>query len=152
MPFNQGDRGGAGNPPNGQGHRTAYLWEQVWHISQKVAVVVEHFLENVQPLLQGHAKAMVVVGSRQEAVRWQLAMKKYIQENGYKLDALVAFSGEVAGPENLDEPVSEHSTRLNPYLKGRDMREAFATDSSSDSCPCLTSGASVKGWICRRWC
>ena len=30
LPFNQGDGGGAGNPPNGQGHRTAYLWEQVW--------------------------------------------------------------------------------------------------------------------------
>ncbi|HRL99852.1 MAG TPA: DEAD/DEAH box helicase family protein, partial [Acidovorax sp.] len=41
-----------------------------YNISQKVAVVVEHFRENVQPLLDGHAKAMVVVGSRQEAVRW----------------------------------------------------------------------------------
>ncbi len=31
LPFNQGDHGAAGNPvnPNG-GHRTAYLWEQVW--------------------------------------------------------------------------------------------------------------------------
>lgn len=31
LPFNQGDDGAAGNPlnPNG-GHRTAYLWEQVW--------------------------------------------------------------------------------------------------------------------------
>jgi hypothetical protein len=31
LPFNQGDGGGAGNPPNpAGGHRTAYLWEQVW--------------------------------------------------------------------------------------------------------------------------
>jgi type I restriction enzyme R subunit len=30
LPFNQGDNGGAGNPVNSQGHRTAYLWEQVW--------------------------------------------------------------------------------------------------------------------------
>ena len=30
LPFNQGDHGGAGNPPNPAGHRTAYLWEQVW--------------------------------------------------------------------------------------------------------------------------
>ena len=31
LPFNQGDHGAAGNPPNPNGgHRTAYLWEQVW--------------------------------------------------------------------------------------------------------------------------
>jgi len=31
LPFNQGDHGGAGNPLNPTGgHRTAYLWEQVW--------------------------------------------------------------------------------------------------------------------------
>ncbi len=35
LPFNQGSegagrRGGAGNPPNPNGHRTAYLWEEVW--------------------------------------------------------------------------------------------------------------------------
>jgi type I restriction enzyme R subunit len=35
LPFNQGSagagrKGGEGNPPNPHGHRTAYLWEQVW--------------------------------------------------------------------------------------------------------------------------
>ena len=31
LPFNQGDHGAAGNPVNPDGgHRTAYLWEQVW--------------------------------------------------------------------------------------------------------------------------
>ena len=30
LPFNQGDHGGAGNPPNAYGHATAYLWERVW--------------------------------------------------------------------------------------------------------------------------
>ncbi|MGB3061053.1 MAG: type I restriction endonuclease [Anaerolineae bacterium] len=30
LPFNQGYQKGAGNPPNPHGHRTAYLWEQVW--------------------------------------------------------------------------------------------------------------------------
>jgi type I restriction enzyme R subunit len=31
LPFNFGDDGAAGNPVNpGGGHRTAYLWEQVW--------------------------------------------------------------------------------------------------------------------------
>ncbi|NCC41559.1 MAG: type I restriction endonuclease subunit R, partial [Gammaproteobacteria bacterium] len=30
LPFDLGDAGGAGNPVNPSGHRTAYLWEQVW--------------------------------------------------------------------------------------------------------------------------
>ncbi len=30
LPFNQGYEKGAGNPPNESGHRTAYLWEQIW--------------------------------------------------------------------------------------------------------------------------
>jgi type I restriction enzyme R subunit len=30
LPFNLGHDGGAGNPPNPHGHRTAYLWERVW--------------------------------------------------------------------------------------------------------------------------
>jgi type I restriction enzyme R subunit len=30
LPFNRGDNGAAGNPPNEQGHRTAYLWEDIW--------------------------------------------------------------------------------------------------------------------------
>jgi type I restriction enzyme R subunit len=99
-----------------------------YNISQKVQVVVEHFRENVQLLLKGHAKAMVVVGSRLEAVRWKLAIDKYIQSSGYELKALVAFSGEVIDKESGPDPFTETSKILNPSLKGRDMREAFKTD------------------------
>jgi type I restriction enzyme R subunit len=99
-----------------------------YNIAQKVQVVVEHFLENVQPLLKGHAKAMVVVGSRVEAVRWKLAVDEYIKAQGYALGTLVAYSGEVNDPNSLPEPVTENSTQLNPGLKGRDIRDAFATD------------------------
>jgi type I restriction enzyme R subunit len=30
LPFNRGNAGGKGNPPDATGHRTRYLWEQVW--------------------------------------------------------------------------------------------------------------------------
>jgi type I restriction enzyme R subunit len=30
LPFNRGNHGGAGNPENPGGYRTAYLWEEVW--------------------------------------------------------------------------------------------------------------------------
>jgi type I restriction enzyme R subunit len=99
-----------------------------YNISQKVQVVVEHFRENVAPLLNGRAKAMVVVSSRLEAVRWRLAIDKYIKEQGYKIGTLVAFSGEVNDPESGPDPFSETSKTMNPNLKGQGIREAFDTD------------------------
>ena len=96
-----------------------------YNISQKVQIVVEHFRENVAPLLAGQGKAMVVLASRVEAVRWQLALTKYIQERGYQIGALAAFSGEVDDPKSGPDPFSETSKTLNPNLKGRDIREAF---------------------------
>ncbi|ABN76963.1 type I restriction endonuclease subunit R [Cereibacter sphaeroides] len=95
-----------------------------WNISQKVAIVVEHYRAMVMPLLEGRAKAMVVVESRKEAVRWQLAMQSYIAEKGYPLGTLVAFSGEVTDPESGPDPFSETSKALNPGLKGN-IRETF---------------------------
>ena len=96
-----------------------------YNISQKVQIVVEHFREYVVPLLNGHAKAMVVVASRVEAVRWKLAIEKYIAECGYKIGTLVAFSGEVNDIESGPDGFTENSRTLNPNLKGRDIREAF---------------------------
>lgn len=96
-----------------------------YNISQKVQVVVEHYRAMVQPLLNGKAKAMVVVGSRVEAVRWQLAIEKYIKSKGYPLGTLVAFSGEVVDKDSGPEPFTETSKALNAGLKGRDIRETF---------------------------
>jgi type I restriction enzyme R subunit len=99
-----------------------------YNIAQKVEVVVEHFRRFVAPLLDGKAKAMVVVGSRLEAVRWQLAIDKYIKEHGYRIGTLVAFSGEVNDEESGPDGFTENSPVLNPNLKGRDIREAFKGD------------------------
>ncbi|WP_405119757.1 type I restriction endonuclease subunit R [Pseudomonas leptonychotis] len=99
-----------------------------YNIAQKVQVVIEHFRENVQPLLEGKAKAMVVVSSRQEAVRWQLAIDQYVKRQGYPIGTLVAFSGEVNDPESGPDPFTETSQALNPNLRGRDIREAFSGD------------------------
>ncbi|MFM2168848.1 MAG: hypothetical protein RIS79_3219, partial [Verrucomicrobiota bacterium] len=96
-----------------------------YNISQKVQVVVEHFRQYVAPLLDGKGKAMVVVSSRLEAVRWQLAINKYIKDCGYKIGTLVAFSGEVNDKESGPDGFTENSSSLNPNLKGRDIREAF---------------------------
>jgi type I restriction enzyme R subunit len=99
-----------------------------YNIGRKVQVVVEHFRETVAPLLNGQAKAMVVVGSRVEVVRWQLAIDKYIKAQGYGIGTLVAFSNDVKDEESGPDPFTENSKVLNPELNGRDIREAFATD------------------------
>jgi len=96
-----------------------------YNISQKVQIVVEHFRENVAPLLEGRAKAMVVLGSRVEALRWQLAIEKYIKSRGYKIGTLVAFSGEVNDSQSGPDAFTETSKALNPGLNGRDIRDAF---------------------------
>ncbi|MGK9453003.1 type I restriction enzyme subunit R domain-containing protein [Acidithiobacillus caldus] len=92
-------------------------------------IVVEHFREHVQPLLQGQAKAMVVTASRLEVTRWQTAMQRYIEEKGYDLRTLVAFSGEITDPEDprsLERPFTETHPAMNPNLRGQSIREAFA--------------------------
>jgi type I restriction enzyme, R subunit len=97
------------------------------NIAQKVQIIIEHFRANVGPRLGGKAKAMVVTSSRKAAVRYKLAFDKYVAEKGYgDVHALVAFSGEVTDLDSAIEKATE--TSMNPGLKGRDLRDAFATD------------------------
>ncbi len=97
------------------------------NISQKVQVIIEHFRANVAWRLDGKAKAMVVTSSRKEAVRYKLAIDKYITTQGYRdVSTLVAFSGDVNDSESGPEAFNERN--MNPNLKGRELRDAFDTD------------------------
>lgn len=65
-------------------------------IGQKVEVIVEHFRRHVLKELEGHAKAMIVTGSREHALRYYFGVRDYIKEKGYKdVKPLVAFSGDL---------------------------------------------------------
>jgi type I restriction enzyme R subunit len=64
-------------------------------IAEKVKICVEHFAAQVQGEIGGKAKAMIVTRSRLHAVRYRLAVDKYLLERGYPFRALVAFSGTV---------------------------------------------------------
>lgn len=113
-----------------KGSKTIAKWVRLhdYNISQKVAVVIEHFRTRVAPLLDGHAKAMLVTASRKAAVRYKLAFDKYIREHPEcaGIQAMVAFSGDVSDPESGPEPFNEIT--MNPGLKGREMRLAFDTN------------------------
>ncbi len=97
------------------------------NIGAKVSIIIEHFRDNVVWRLDGKAKAMVVTGSRKEAVRYKLAFDKYISDKGYKdINALVAFSGEVDDLESGPNAFSENN--MNSNLRGRKIAEAFNTE------------------------
>jgi type I restriction enzyme R subunit len=49
LPFNKGHNNGEGNPPNPNGHKTAYLWEEVF-APESLASIIQHFV-----LLEGKA-------------------------------------------------------------------------------------------------
>lgn len=43
LPFNKGHNHGKGNPPNLDGHKTAYLWEEVFS-KESLANIIQHFV------------------------------------------------------------------------------------------------------------
>ena len=76
---------------------TRYALEHDLNVAQRVEIIVEHFRGKIAAELGGEAKAMLVCGSRKEAVKYQLALTKYLREHGLydKMRSLVAFSGTV---------------------------------------------------------
>lgn len=103
------------------------------NIAQKVQIIVEHFRANVQHLLDGHAKAMVVTASREHAIRYKEAIDRYIAEHGYRLGTLVAFSGTMTAEQvpgvafaGVTPPYSE--ANLNADMRGRALPVALASD------------------------
>lgn len=94
-----------------------------YNIAQKVKVIVEHYREHVAWRLDGEAKAMVVTSSREEVIRYKLAIDDYIKENHYPIGTLVAFSGDIEIKELADLPFNERN--MNPALHGLDIKEAL---------------------------
>lgn len=64
-------------------------------IDKKIDILVEHFHNHIAHQIGGKAKAMIVTRSRLHAVRYFLALRSYLAENGYPYQAMVAFSGAV---------------------------------------------------------
>jgi type I restriction enzyme R subunit len=47
LPFNKGNKGGAGNPPSWKGFATAYLWESIW-ARNSVLNLLQHFIQEIE--------------------------------------------------------------------------------------------------------
>lgn len=79
------------------------------NIAQRVEVIIEHFRTTVLQELGGQAKAMVIMASRQSAVKYRQAFEDYVTKKGYSdVHALVAFSGKV----KLENDETEYNETL----------------------------------------
>lgn len=79
----------------------SYVEQHKHTVDKKVALMVEHFATNVLPKINGKAKAMIVTRSRPMAVKYKLAMDKYLKDHKFPFKAIVAFSGTVRA-EGID--------------------------------------------------
>ncbi|MFJ5341569.1 type I restriction endonuclease subunit R [Pectobacterium sp. CHL-2024] len=98
-----------------------------YEIAQKVEVIVEHFRTHTRHKIGGRAKAMVVTGSREHAVRYKLGFDKYIKDKSYNdVKSLVAFSGEITLKEYSDKKFTE--VTMNNGIKETELPEKFNTE------------------------
>lgn len=95
------------------------------NIAQKTQIIVEHFNSVTRHKIGGHAKAMVVTGSRLEAVRYKLSFDQLIKERHYPIKTLVAFSGTVTDDKLKDVTYTEPG--MNGGIREKDLPDAFAT-------------------------
>lgn len=98
-----------------------------YNIAQKVEIIVEHFIAHTRHKIGGRAKAMVVTGSREHAVRYKLAFDQYIRDNKITgVRSLVAFSGEIALKDHAGKTYTE--VAMNNGIKEVELPEKFNTE------------------------
>jgi type I restriction enzyme R subunit len=95
------------------------------NLAQKTEVMVEHFQAVTRHKIGGRAKAMVVTGSRLEAVRYKQSFDRYIQEKGYAIKSLVAFSGTVV--DDKLPAVTYTEVGMNQGISEKELPEKFAS-------------------------
>lgn len=94
------------------------------NLSQKTAIIIEHFREITSKKIGGRGKAMIVTASRLHAVRYYHEFKRYIERKGYKnLDVLIAFSGVVKDVDNIGNELEYTEAGINKTKDGRKISE-----------------------------
>ncbi|EQA3555844.1 type I restriction endonuclease subunit R [Campylobacter upsaliensis] len=100
----------------------AYVTNHIATIEKKATIMIEHFFQNICKKIGEKAKAMVVTSSRENAVKYYLFFREYLQKNHPEYQALVAFSGD---KEINGESYSE--VRLNGFSEAM-LKDEFKKD------------------------
>lgn len=117
------------NDPRYDKDKAAYLLKRFVDlhphaIDKKVAIIIEHFIDQVANRIGGQAKAMIVTRSRLHAVRYKRAIDEYLRQHGYEFKALVAFTGKVKDPETgleyTESGMNHHPERQTKEIFKRD--------------------------------
>ena len=95
------------------------------NIAQKTEIMIEHFHAVTRHRIGGRAKAMVVTGSRLEAVRFKQSFDRYVARKGYPIKSLVAFSGTVEDDRISGAAYTEE--QMNAGVREKELPERFAT-------------------------
>lgn len=90
LPFNRGHDMGAGNPPNPDGHRSAYLWERVWQRDAWLDLL--HRFVNVAPVPKGSKVPPTVIFPRFQQWDAVLSLTADARANGAGQNYLVQHS------------------------------------------------------------
>ena len=93
-------------------------------IQYKAEVMLRIFEENVKPLIDGRAKAMIVTSSRVAGLRYFEIIKEKLKERGADYKVLYAFSDFVHPETNA--AISEHA--VNDLKEGEQIEERFVGD------------------------
>ncbi|GAB3971054.1 DEAD/DEAH box helicase family protein [Actinoallomurus acanthiterrae] len=96
-------------------------------VAQQAKIIVEHFRKHTAGRLGGRAKGMVVTRSRLSAVQMSRAIKQHIDDMGYGIGVLVAFSGPLTyeGEETTE-------SKENGGLPESALPKAFAYTRADD--------------------
>jgi len=103
---------------------TRFLRLHPHNMAQKTEVMGEHFQHHTRHRIGGHAKAMVVTGSRLEAVRYKQSFDRYIGEKGYPIKSLVDFSGTVEDDQTPEKTYTE--VEMNGGIREKALPEICA--------------------------
>ncbi len=99
------------------------------NISQKTAIMLQHFMDITRHKMNGRAKAMVVTPSRLHAVRYVQEFRRQIEEKGYNdLEVLVAFSGEVTDNGTSFTEEGMNKTKDGETVKEKALPKTFHQD------------------------
>jgi type I restriction enzyme R subunit len=90
LPFNKGNGGGAGNPINPFGHRTAYMWEQVWRRDPWLDLLQRYI--HVDRDGKTHTRDGVVIFPRHHQWDAVQRIEEAVRRDGFGRDYLIQHS------------------------------------------------------------